>query len=90
MMNRKQIKGIGAGLKAAAKSLVASPTRFCVGELPIVCPICGHDEFDRREMLVNTTGMSFLKLDWLNESACALVCRKCSRIELFARAPSGR
>ncbi|HWL54952.1 MAG TPA: zinc ribbon domain-containing protein [Chthoniobacteraceae bacterium] len=89
-MNRKQIKGIGAGLKAAAKSLVTSPTRFRVGEIPIICPICGHDEFDQREILVNTTGMTLFKLDWLNKSACALVCRKCSRMELFAEAPFGR
>ncbi len=88
-MNEK-VKGIGVGLKAAAKSLVTSPTRFRVGERAIVCPICGHDEFDRREMLINTSGMSFFGMDWLNKSACALVCKKCSRIELFAEAPSRR
>ncbi len=84
------LKGIGAGLKAAARSLVTTSTRFQAAEVPIVCPICGHDEFNRRSMLMNTSGMTLLGMDWLNSSACALVCQRCSRIELFADSPSER
>jgi hypothetical protein len=73
---------IGAGLKAAAKSLVTPTTRYRVGDISLICPVCGHDEFDRREMLMN--------MDWLNSSACALVCQNCKRIELFAETPSER
>ncbi|WAC18904.1 hypothetical protein OVA24_16860 [Luteolibacter sp. SL250] len=86
----KSIRSIGAGLKAAGRSLVTPATRFRVGGVPLVCPLCAHDEFDRRSMLMNTTGMSFFGMDWLNKSACALVCRKCSRIELFADTPDER
>jgi predicted nucleic-acid-binding Zn-ribbon protein len=81
---------IGAGLKAAAKSLVTPETRYRVGDVSLICPVCGNDEFDRREMLMNTSGMTFMNMDWLNSSACALVCQKCKRIELFAEAPSER
>ena len=41
-------------------------------------------------MLMNTSGMTFMNMDWLNSSACALVCQKCKRIELFAETPSER
>jgi predicted nucleic-acid-binding Zn-ribbon protein len=82
--------GIGAGLKAVAKSIVTPTTQYCVGDISLTCPVCGHDKFDRREMLINTSGMTFLNMDWLNSSACALVCQKCKRIELFAETPSAR
>lgn len=84
----KQIRSIGAGLKAAAKSLITPTTRFRIGETPITCPLCRHDEFDRRSMLMDTSGMSFLGVEWLSDSACVLVCKKCKRIELFAETPS--
>ena len=84
------LKGIGAGLKAAAKSLVTPATKFKVGSNPLICPVCGHDEFDRREMQMNTSGMTFMRMDWLNDSACALVCQQCKRIELFAESPAER
>jgi predicted nucleic-acid-binding Zn-ribbon protein len=84
------LRGIGAGLKAAAKSLITTPTKFKVGGSPLVCPVCGHDEFDRREMQMNTSGLTFMGMDWLNDSACALVCQQCKRIELFAKSPSER
>ena len=84
------LRGIGAGLKAAAKSLVTTATRFRVGDIALTCPVCGHDEFDRRSMLINTSGMTLMGMDWLNDSACALVCQKCKRIQLFAETPSER
>jgi hypothetical protein len=89
---KKKLLGIEAGLKAAALSLTDSLTNdhphFRVGGRRIVCPICRHDKFDRRDMLMNTSGMTMMGLDWLNASACALVCRTCTRIELFADAPT--
>ena len=87
---KNTLGSIGAGLKAAAKSIVTPTTRYRVGDIPLICPLCGHDEFDRREMLMNTSGMTFMGMDWLNSSACALVCQKCRRIELFAETPSAR
>ena len=88
----KTLLGIEAGLKAAAKSmakdLTEDPCHFRVGSRRIVCPLCGGDEFDQRFMLMNTSGMTLLGLDWLNASACALVCRRCTRMEFFAQSPA--
>ena len=89
---KKTLLGIEAGLKAAANSIRKDITEdhphFRVGSRRIVCPICRHDKFDQRSMLMNTTGLTMMNLDWLNASACALVCRHCTRIELFAEAPT--
>lgn len=87
---KNTLGGIGAGLKAAAKSFVTTSTRYRVGEIALICPTCGHDEFDRKEVLMNTRGMTFIGMDWLNSSACALVCQKCSRVDMFAESPSER
>lgn len=85
---KNPLVGIGVGLKAAAKSIVTDYSHYRVGDQRIVCPLCGHDKFDQKSMLVNTTGMTLMNLDWLNSSACVLVCRRCSRMELFAETPT--
>lgn len=84
----QNIKAIAAGLKAAAKSLVTTHTRFSAGNVAIRCPLCGHDEFDTSPMLMSTSGATFIGMDWANRSATALICQRCSRIELFAKAPT--
>jgi predicted nucleic-acid-binding Zn-ribbon protein len=86
-MNRKLL-GIGVGLKAAAKAFTEDRPHYQVGTQRIVCPICGHDEFNQRSMLMNTIGMTMMNMDWLNDSACVLICRRCTRMELFAKAPA--
>jgi hypothetical protein len=87
-MNLKRaLGGIGAGLKAAASAFSNDGCHYKIGGRRLLCPLCSNDTFDQRPMLMNTTGMSFMNLDWLNESACALVCRSCSRIEIFMKAP---
>jgi predicted nucleic-acid-binding Zn-ribbon protein len=47
------------------------------------CQICGHDEFHRREAQLNTTMLTFFKLDWANASAVCFVCEKCGYIHWF-------
>jgi hypothetical protein len=37
---------------------------------------------------MNTRGATFMKLDWLNHAATALVCSNCNRIEWFYNAPA--
>jgi predicted nucleic-acid-binding Zn-ribbon protein len=61
--------------------------RFAAGGVPIRCTHCGNDHFEASEILLNTRGLTFLKLDWLNRSATALVCAQCARIQLFAATP---
>jgi predicted nucleic-acid-binding Zn-ribbon protein len=54
---------------------------------PIVCPQCGHNQYDQGVALLNTPGMTFFDLDWANRTATILSCRRCSRIEWFLKQP---
>lgn len=54
---------------------------------PIVCPHCGHNEFEISGAMLNTPGMTFLRLDWLNRTASVLVCTTCSHIQWFMEQP---
>lgn len=53
----------------------------------IVCPNCGHDKFEARDVLLNTTAMTFFGFDWANRTASALICTQCSRIEWYFNQP---
>lgn len=61
---------------------------FSMNQKKIVCPFCGHDKFEYREILLNTPGMTFLGFDWANRSASVLICTDCSRIEWFFNQPN--
>lgn len=47
----------------------------------IACAHCGGERFKKREAQLNTALMSAIDLDFLNESAIALVCENCGHIE---------
>ena len=47
------------------------------------CLVCGHDGFLRREVAMNTSGMTFVGLDWANKSADGAVCRQCGFVHAF-------
>jgi hypothetical protein len=49
----------------------------------LVCLVCGADTFARREIKLNTTGMSFFGLDWANKSGDGAICRTCGFIHTF-------
>lgn len=36
---------------------------------------------------MNTRGLTFLEMEWLNEEASVLICDNCTRIEWFAEEP---
>ena len=50
----------------------------------LACLVCGGREFERREIKLNTSGMSFLGLDWANRSADGAICRRCGYVHSFA------
>lgn len=62
--------------------------QYAVAGKPVVCPHCGGSEFTSREILMNTRGATFVKLDFLNHAAAALICGNCSRIEWFYDMPA--
>lgn len=50
---------------------------------PLKCLVCTHDQFNRREAQLNTSGASFFNLDWLNRSGVCYVCARCGYIHWF-------
>ncbi len=59
-------------------------TRLSVLGEPFVCHVCRTGtEFVQREVNMNTKGMSFLNLDWLNKSGDGAICRTCGYIHVF-------
>jgi hypothetical protein len=74
---------------AGAEAVSASECRrFEAGGTRILCAHCSSDLFEPRQVLLNTRGLTFMRLDWLNRSATALVCAKCGRIQFFAVPPA--
>jgi len=53
----------------------------------VTCSHCGSTFFEDRRAQLNTAGLTFLKLDWANESATVLVCMSCGRLEWFLSDP---
>ena len=51
--------------------------------LKITCLHCNYDRFEFGKALLNTRGMSFFDLDWLNKDAVTLACRRCGFIHWF-------
>lgn len=47
------------------------------------CQVCGHDEFARREALLNTAAATFFNFDWANRSALCFVCDRCGYVHWF-------
>jgi hypothetical protein len=53
----------------------------------VQCPHCGGNNFDTGGALLNTTGLTFLGLDWANRSAHLLICTACGHIDWFLQKP---
>ena len=62
---------------------VSESRRFEAGGAAVLCPHCTNVGPSASNLL-NTRGLTFLKLDWLNRFGAALVCARCGRIQLFA------
>ena len=54
-----------------------------LGDRRISCVVCDGTRFDYREVLMNTSGLTFLDLDWANKSATGAVCRGCGYVHTF-------
>ena len=82
-------KKFNRAAKAAAKS-IADEKKISTYQLlgkEINCQHCGGKEFDVSSALLNTAGMTFLKLDWANRSASVLACRNCGHVQWYLTAP---
>lgn len=76
-------------LKSGAKAAIDSfgPGRYSAGGVNVVCPHCKHYEFQESVAQLNTAGMTFFKLDWLNKSATTLTCTNCGLIQWYDKSP---
>lgn len=54
-----------------------------VGNQQVICQFCRFDQFAERSIKMNTTGMSFFNLDWMNRSATGVVCERCGYVHMF-------
>jgi hypothetical protein len=75
------MESIRVGTKAVIEAL--GPGSYRVAGTKIVCPSCQHDQFQSQTVLLNTRGLTFFKLDWLNAAATILTCSNCSLIQWF-------
>ena len=62
-----------------------SRVRVFLSDRPLRCQVCEGDVFQKREGLINTTWVTFFKLDPLNESAHCLACNACGYVHWFAQ-----
>jgi predicted nucleic-acid-binding Zn-ribbon protein len=83
----RSLRRFTKGIKAAARSFAEVSDEYVVGGKKVACPHCGGERFEKQAILMNTAGMSFLNLDWLNKKAYALSCKACGRIEWFRENP---
>lgn len=81
--------GLFGGRKRFFDSTSTAPVSdsYRIGGKAIVCPQCGHNQFDLTLALLNTPGMTFFNLDWANRTATLLSCKQCGRIEWYLRQP---
>ena len=49
----------------------------------LTCHHCGHLEFTRRLVLMNTSGLTLLGLDFANRDATCYVCDRCGFVHWF-------
>lgn len=49
----------------------------------LACHVCAGLVFERREIKMTTTGMTFMDLDWLNKSAEGVICVRCGYVHTF-------
>lgn len=49
----------------------------------LVCPICRSQEFNKRNGLLNSRGLTLLGLDWTNQGAINYICKTCGYIFWF-------
>ena len=55
---------------------------------PLRCQVCGHSEFWRHDVQLNTRMAALVNLDWMNAVATCAVCDHCGYIHWFIPPPA--
>jgi len=50
---------------------------------PLHCMHCGHQNFSKREILINTTWVTLFRWQFFNQSARCFICRSCGFLHSF-------
>lgn len=81
--------GIWDGVKRASKALTEGvpPTNYYAAGKQVICEHCGNEDFHEGRAQLNTSGMTFMGLDWANETATTLMCDVCGRIHWYGVKP---
>ncbi|MEA2453487.1 MAG: hypothetical protein QOG04_2197 [Actinomycetota bacterium] len=59
------------------------PTPMHIAGIQLKCEICKQENFYAREAQLNTPGLTFLDLDWMNATATCAVCANCGYVHWF-------
>ena len=80
---------LGTALRAFGRGVAAhlSPGRYTAAGKVVVCPHCGDDSFEAQTAVVNTRGLTFFGLDWLDKGATVLACARCGLVQWFRTPP---
>ncbi|HQR07307.1 MAG TPA: hypothetical protein PLN21_10825 [Gemmatales bacterium] len=55
------------------------------GSKLIECPVCGHNRFHSKRIMMNTQLATVLHIDWSDNTADTRICKNCSHVLWFAR-----
>lgn len=72
---------------ATAATGALDPAEYFVEGKKVTCPHCGNQTFAIGSAQLHTAGMTFIGLEWAQQSAYTLLCSKCGRIEWFMQKP---
>ncbi|CAI9409071.1 hypothetical protein [Nocardioides sp. T2.26MG-1] len=75
-------RGVLGGLGTPAQPVRDGEVRLRTGTT-LSCLVCGGGRFTRREIKLNTTGLTFMDLDWANRSGEGAICRACGYVHTF-------
>ena len=59
------------------------PKPISIKGIDLKCPVCNNDQFRTKQILLNTSAMSFFNLDWANRNASCFICSNCTHIMWF-------
>ena len=74
---------LAMALGERAKPLSADNAELYLGTRRIACLVCEGTRFDYREILMKTSGMLILGLDWANKVGFGAVCCDCGYVHTF-------
>lgn len=62
---------------------MSDASRYRIHGVRLTCKHCAGELFTHRTGQLNTAGLTFLNLDWLNPSADVYVCQRCGFLHWF-------